>query len=506
MDRPRRIDDLADELISDILLSLLGSEPSSSDTSPTNSHGASYMPNGSATSAYGERSDLDRFRLVCRRFMRIATPWKFPRFVLRFSQDGFRRLQDLLDMQLACHVKYFTYMVRPVYHGSGTVSAKPSIVHGSQADKCLGWPQILNTVESQNPAISQIHKYRREEQEYIITGGHDILLLRRAISAFSSLQQIKLLRLQDEADEQLLDYIRVHSLEETAHLDWEPACTRAVTSLATSLLDSNCRSVRFVGPQISPGSATRLLQAPSMTLSALGARLTSLDITFHSTKDMTSSIESVANVFHDLFLSAKNLTALRLGFRANVPLDLSLELIFHRLQWKRLRTLSIQGWRLNSEEIISLIRRHRRQLRDIGLVNIHLRDGSRWRDVLSVLHEEMDQVERIYLRDINYAAHFDSDTPNTNGHISTASTPVLSVVPEPTLALPLSRASFSADFLSFAPCGSTRHSFSEATLEKLRALTADDLGDNGMNVRHEQRILWEAWVLSSPRNMLRRRL
>ncbi|KAB8070154.1 hypothetical protein BDV29DRAFT_194300 [Aspergillus leporis] len=487
MDKPRRIDDLADELISDILLSLLGSEPSSSDTSPTNSHGSSYMPNGGSISVYGERSDLDRFRLVCRRFARIATPWKFPRFVLRFSQDGFQRLQDLLDMQLACHVKHFTYMVRPFYHGSG-------------------WSHVLNSVESQNTAISRVHKYRRAEQEYIITGDQDMLLLRRAISAFSSLQQIKLLRLQDEADEQLLDYIREQSLEETVDLDWEPACTRAVICLATSLLESNCSSVRFVGPQISPGSAVRLLQTPSMTLSALGARLTSLDITFHDIKDMTTSIKSVSSVFHDLLLSAKNLTALRLGFRGNVALDLSLELIFHRLQWKRLRTLSIQGWRLDSEEIISLIRRHRRQLRDIGLVSIHLRDGGRWRDVLSVLHDEMDQVERISLRDIDYAGHFDSDYPSTNGHVSTVSTPVLPVVSEPTLALPLSRTSFNADYLSFAPCGSTRRSFSEATLEKLRALTADDIGDNGVNVRHEQRLLWEAWVLSSPRNMLRRRL
>ncbi|KAB8239652.1 F-box domain protein [Aspergillus alliaceus] len=487
MDRPRRIDDLADELISDILSFLLGSEPSSNDTSPTNSHGSSYMPNGSPITEHGEKSDLDRFRLVCKRFMRIATPWKFPRFVLRFSRDGFRRLEDLLDMQLACHVRSFTYMVRPFYQGNG-------------------WSQALNTVETQNPAISQVHKGRREDQEYIIAGDHDMLLLRRAILAFSSLRQIKLLRLQDGADEQLLDYIREQSLEETAGLDWEPACTRAVTSLAISLLESNCTSVRFVGPQISPESAVRLLQAPSMTLSTLGTRLTSLDITFHSSQDMTNSIKSVSNAFHDFFLSAKNLASIRLGFRANAPLDLSLELIFHRLQWKRLHTLSIQGWRLHSEEIIALIRRHRRQLRDIGLASIYLRGGGRWRDILSVLHDEMDQVEHIYLRDIDYADHLDSDSPNTNGHTSTASPSVLSIVPEPTLSIPLQHTILNGDYPSFAPCGSTRRSFSAATLERLRALTANDLGDNGVSVRREQRLLWEAWVLSSPRNMLRRRL
>lgn len=74
-------------------------------------------------SRYGERTDLDRFRLVCKRFMRIGTPQMFSRFVLRFSNEGFKRLEDLLNMQLACHARYFTYMVRPFYRGRGIISA-----------------------------------------------------------------------------------------------------------------------------------------------------------------------------------------------------------------------------------------------------------------------------------------------------------------------------------------------------------------------------------------------
>lgn len=133
MDRPRQLDDLADELISDILsFLLLSCEHPSSDASPISFHQDAAVPsNGIIISpttayAYGERSELDRFRLVCRRFMHIATPRKFPRFVLRFSLDGFQRLEELLHMQLACHVRYFTYMVRPFYQGSGTDSARPA--------------------------------------------------------------------------------------------------------------------------------------------------------------------------------------------------------------------------------------------------------------------------------------------------------------------------------------------------------------------------------------------
>lgn len=253
--------------------------------------------------------------------------------------------------------------------------------------------------------------------------------------------------------------------------------------------------------------------------------------------DLTSHMEVLSGVFRDFFIASKNLTTLHLGFATTIPLDLPLEQIFHRVQWKRLRTLSIQGWRLTSEEIITLLRRHRRQLRDIRLVNIFLRDGSRWRDVLSVLHDEMDEVERIDLREINYARHIDTlSTPNGsnahahghgignghgNGHGSGSAgfhhpTLPLSIIvshnnnssnsPSPPSPPPPSfhQAVLNTDLLTFASRGHTRRSFSTSTLDALRTLSADGLGDDGISVRHEQRQFWEAWVLSSPRKIAQR--
>ena len=130
MDRPRNIDDLADELISEVLSFLLGSEQLLNDSAVARDADLAPGPNFNSLSAYGEQTELDRFRLVCRRFTRIGTPRKFPRFVLRFSREGFGRLEDLLSMQLACHVRYFTYMVRPFYQGSGTVSEVPPYPQG----------------------------------------------------------------------------------------------------------------------------------------------------------------------------------------------------------------------------------------------------------------------------------------------------------------------------------------------------------------------------------------
>ncbi|KAI9042629.1 F-box domain protein [Aspergillus affinis] len=484
MDTPRRIDDLADELISGILSCLLSSE------SAYNPRDSCHGSNGSSRTAYGEKTELDRFRLVCRRFMRIGTPQMFPLFVLRFSRDGFQRLEDLLHMQLACHVKYFTYMVRPFYQGSG-------------------WSHALTAVESENRPVAQVHYRRLHDQKYIVDRNQDLALLRGAIAAFPALKQVKLLRLQDEADEQLLGYLRDQSLEENARLDWEPACTRAVTSLGVSLLESKRTEVNFVAPQISPEATVRLLQTPPTMLSALGARLTSLDVTFHAHTDMTTSMETLSHVFYEFFLAAKNLTAIHLGFPANLPLDLSLDRIFHRLQWRRLHTLSIQGWRLGSDEIIALIRRHRRPLRDLRLASVYLRAGGRWCDILSVLHDEMDLLERIDLSEINYAADFDAENYhnhallNGNGHGDGGfDGPLLSVVAQPSPDLPPPQ---TADYLSFAPRGNTRRSFPDATLEKLRLLTADDLGDNGVRVHRKQRSFWEQWVLSSSRNIIRRR-
>ncbi|KAF9888803.1 hypothetical protein FE257_008379 [Aspergillus nanangensis] len=487
MDRPRRMDDLADELINDILSFLLDSERPSNDNAPANDHDPSHGSNGSPK-AYGEQSELDRFRLVCQRFMRIGTPRKFPRFVLRFSRDGFQRLEDLLSMQLAGHIRYFTYMVRPFYQGSG-------------------WSDFLNGVDSDDLPASHIHKRRFQEQQYIVERNHDLVLLRRAISAFSSLQQIKLLRLQDGADEQVLDHVREQSLQETVRLDWEPACTRAVTSLGVSLLESSCTSVGFVGPQMSPEATVRLSQTPKTALTALGARLTSLDVTFHSAKDMETRMGAISDVFHDFFLAAKNLTAIHLGFPAHRPLDLSLEQIFHHVIWKGLRTLSIQGWRLRSSELISLIRRHRHQLRDIRLTSIYLHDDQgQWRDVLAVLHDEMDHLERIDLREIDYAVHSDSrHVLNSNGNGNGHNHQYPSIVAHPAPDLSPRHIVLNIDYMFFAPRGHTRRSFTAATLESLQKLTADDLGDDGLSVHHEQRVFWEAWVLSSSRNTVHRR-
>ena len=123
MDPPCRITQLADELLNHIVSFLVtwsdGVGSRDAYQMPRRRKLEERVENGNAS--YGERRDLDRFRLVCKKFMRIGTPWKFRRFVLRFSREGFQKLNDLLDMQLAYHTKYLTYIVRPFYRGHGKI-------------------------------------------------------------------------------------------------------------------------------------------------------------------------------------------------------------------------------------------------------------------------------------------------------------------------------------------------------------------------------------------------
>ncbi|KAJ5448143.1 hypothetical protein N7445_002964 [Penicillium cf. griseofulvum] len=491
MAQPRHIHDLADELLSEVLSFLLEPAPRALN-GRFNGNGHTSRP---GDHKHGEVSDLDHFRLVCKRFMRIGTPYKFNRFTLRFSDHGFRRLDELVDMQLAYYVKTITYMVRPFYQGSG-------------------WARTLRTLGSENHELSQLHSRRLREQTNLTETNNDQTRLRRAITSFTSLQEIKLLRLQDEADEYLIDFIRDHSLgtgTSTAtgiRFDWETACSRAVTNLSIALLDSKCSSIRFTGPQISPEATLQLLRAPSTTLAAMGGRLTSLDINFHSTTDITTTMADLSDVFHRFFVAAKNLIAIHIGFLSKTPLDLDLELLFHHIRWKTLRKLSIQGWRLSADEIIALARRHSPHLRDFRLLSVYLRPGGWWCDVLAVLREEMEQLERLVLKDIDYAAHFDS-LAISNGVEVFDNYPAGPVPSSLTVAAGTFSGVQSPTTTPLSPDGLPGYirgrylPLRRTSLEKLRALSSEDLGDDGVHVLREQMPLWEEWVLSAPHQVKR---
>ncbi|CAG7984037.1 unnamed protein product [Penicillium salamii] len=459
MDQPRHIHDLADELLSEIVDLL--DPPRVIYTKPNGKVHESI-------NIFGEASDLDRFRLVCKRFMRIGTPHRFSRFTLRFSKHGFRRLDQLLEMQLACYVKSITYMVRPFYQGGG-------------------WPQIMQELETQRPTLFRAHSHRYREQTDLTLHNHDVSRLRLVLAASTSLQEIILLRLQDGADDLLLHFMRTHS---TASFNWEPACTRAITSLSIALLNSTSK-IRFTAPQISPEATLNLIHTPPEYFSAMGSHITSLDINIPSTTDLANTISSLSPLLLRFFIAAKSLTAFHIGFLGRHPLDLNLNPMLQHIHRKALRKLSIQGWRLDASELIAVARKHA-QLRDLRLVGISLRTGL-WRDVLLVLREEL-VLDHIELREIDYDNYFDSIVSTGMDVSNVGPVGVFGPGPSP---LTVSAGTAEVGSAGVPALRGRRGLLRRDSVEKLRDLAVEDLGDDGVRVMRRQLPLWEAWVLSS---------
>jgi hypothetical protein len=127
----------------------------------------------------------------------------------------------------------------------------------------------------------------------------------------------------------------------------------------------------------------------------------------------------------------------------------------------------------------------------------------------------MDHLDRVDLRDINYAAYLDAlDFPHGHAHSQAqAHAPpppgIVLDIPQPALFASSSSSSSSSSPSPSSGAaqshGNRRPSLTPATRDRLRSLTADDLGDNGVSVGCGQNALWEAWVLASPRDVVRRR-
>jgi len=60
------------------------------------------------------------------------------------------------------------------------------------------------------------------EQKHIVKSREDARVLKLAISAFTSLQHVQLLRVQDSNDASLISYIRNHNGNQIVELKWAP--------------------------------------------------------------------------------------------------------------------------------------------------------------------------------------------------------------------------------------------------------------------------------------------
>ena len=360
-------------------------------------------------------------------------------------------------------------------------------------------------------------KAKVDDQRRIVRSAQDARILRRAMTAFTSLQHVQILRLQDEADGILLDYLHESDapLLHLVDLQWTPACIHATRTVAEALVYARSPFSRFSGPMMNPQSALAIKDEIPQMVPILASRLTCLELHFDDAQELNERMRQMTGLFKVVFSAARGLQALHVGFPSRSPLDLGLEEIFNNTHWDKLRAFGIQAWRLSADEIINIARRHSKTLRGLRLRDVQLRDGSMWKDVLAMLRTEMEQLDWVSLRRVDYSRHFDElwansmevvdgslagasdsdDEDNFSAHFSVPGS-VVDSEEDDWDEHSMADTDHGPDANEIALSPNTTASLPFCTCSRSsNPASADDLGDNGLFVLYQQRKMWEKWVI-----------
>lgn len=368
------------------------------------------------------------------------------------------------------------------------------------------------------------------DQRHLVQSREDARIITKAMAAFTSLQHIQLLRVQDRDDAMLLGYIRRHEhLTARVNLDWAYACNHSTNLLGAAVLATESKCSRFSSPMLSLEAPYTPSQGHVLQLGNFAHQLTCLELHFDDAHDLEDRVRELSPTFNSTLLAASQLKTLHIGFPSQRPLDLGLEEVFHNIKWANLTVFGIQGWKLSADEIIGFARRHRETVRGLRLRDAQLREPSMWKDVLFYLREDMPLLDWVSLRRIGYARHFEEQLEAAGAEVpddppEDASDSEEFVEEEQSTGVPsndldvgtsselsASAASFEDDSDAAADeeeeFGSQAHgiSFPESTFdagaeshssfEEARPADIDDLGDNGIFVTNTQRKQWERWVI-----------
>lgn len=199
--------------------------------------------------------------------------------------------------------------------------------------------ELLRSQPSTVPVLDVSHFQQKvKEQKEIVKTRKDARVLKIAISAFTSLQHVQILRVQDHQDSDLLQFIRQHpGTSHLVELKWPPACLHSAKTIGAALLETASPCSRFSSPMLSPQSILDAAHNPPNTLSVLAERLTCLELHFDDGIDLDERIRQLSPFSRVIFTAAKNIEAVHIGFPSHRPLTLPLEEIFHNVRWDRLR-------------------------------------------------------------------------------------------------------------------------------------------------------------------------
>lgn len=232
------------------------------------------------------------------------------------------------------------------------------------------------------------------KQRHILDSQRDLTAFTKAARVFPKLQHIQILRTLDREDSALAALLRDN--DEASHfveLSWPRACEHGTKVIGRALVISGSSCARFSCPMASAeGAASLERQHVDPSFQVLAVNLTSLELHFDENFDTDLRIQGLSTFFRRLFHSTANLQSIHLGFPAHRPLSLPLDDVFHQIYWPQLTAFGIQAWKLDTEEIVDFTQRHRQKLRGLRLRDVLLREGSRWKEVLVHLRDNMSQL------------------------------------------------------------------------------------------------------------------
>lgn len=265
---------------------------------------------------------------------------------------------------------------------------------------------------------------------------------------------------------------------------------------------------------MSPNSILAVQRKTPQMTATLASGLTCLELHFEDGTELNRRILDLSGLFKTVFSAAVNLQAVHIGFPSRTPLELSLEEVFHHVKWDKLRAFGIQAWHLEAREIIQLARRHSKTLRGLRLRDVLLKEDSAWKDVLSMLRAEMEQLDWVSLRRIDYSNHFEevwaesmevpddppggaSDSDDENEIPDHFNNMDLDPDSEGDESDENSNADTDngpdANEFALSPDTPTSMPFCTCSRSSYPA-NSDELGDNGRFVTYQQRKAWEKWV------------
>lgn len=357
--------------------------------------------------------------MVCKRFREIGRRRQFATVVIRCSFQGFGNLEQIIQRpELAQYVKKFSYMFygyssleRSRFKSELNKAVEKRIEAQKEMTERANFLPRNNLNRQRQPALQRLSddqlRMRRahcianeeairnmmmrvNEQRRIMEEGIDRHLLLEAMKTFgSNLEQIRLMRCEDAIEVGWHKFVSSDPglAMELKTSRWSRGCEHATKTLLHAFAQSGCHPPRLSGRALNPQMSLLLANSLNTTVPVLHPmRLTCLELQFDDRVNLDEEMLELSELFQRGFTEAVNVQGLHISFTR--PVSIPFESVFHDVHWHHLRYIGFGAWRLNSEDIIKFVHRHKKTLRAIRLRGVLLNEGSRWKDILKILRLE----------------------------------------------------------------------------------------------------------------------